>query len=192
MKESISKISFYYEPAKSSYEYIKSASLVFSRMDNDDNIYRQKYVLEHKSKKRNQIEEYRIIEVHFGADEIKTKMDSFDFDKLYPEAYKDDAHEYFYITYGDKVIETSDRNSIQDILDAFRFDELLTVTHKHFEYIGNVYEYLDLMKVLNSKVSDLSKDRLITLVDNFKLINPYKFFENIGNIENYLDILSKK
>lgn len=189
MNESIQKISIYYEPARTSYEYIQSASLVFSRMNNDDNIYRQKYVLEHKSKKRQRVEEYRMIEVHIGADKVQDKMKKFDFDKIYPEAYKDEEHEYFYIVCGDKIIETSDRESIQDILDAFRFDELLKITHKHFEYIKDVYEYLDLIKILDTKISNLSRTRMITLVDNFKLINPYKIFQNIGTLEDFLDNL---
>lgn len=181
------KFLIYYEPARASYEYIKSASLVFSRMSNNDNLYKQKYVIEHKSKNRQRIEEYKMTEVHLGADKIREKIDSIDFEKIYPSPIRDDKHEYFYISYDNKIIETSDRESIVDILVMFRFEELLGITHKHFQYIKDMYEYIDLVKVLDSKISGLSKEQTVTLAKIFKPNNPYIIFQSMGWLNQFLE-----
>lgn len=60
-------------PQKGEREFLKSFTLFFSRISENDDTYKQKAILEHKSKTRNRIEEYKMKEFHIGAKELQGK-----------------------------------------------------------------------------------------------------------------------
>lgn len=182
------KFTIYYEPAKINHEHVESATLAFSRLNTQDDTYKQKFVLEQKSKDGTRIEEYKMKEFHVGVHALLENIkNNIDFDKSYPAAIHDKAHEYFYISFGDKFIETSNRDSIQSILDAFQFDKLLSISHEHYKSIKDMYEYITLFEILNKKTMNLSAERMITLANIFKTKNPYQIFQSMGWLEKFLD-----
>jgi hypothetical protein len=178
-----SKFTIYYQPCSSSYEYIKSITLSFSRLENEDNIYKKKLILEHKSKTRNAIEEYKMKEVHIGADKIKEKINKIDFNQEKKVCETNGLEDYFLIQYGDKKIETSNKEEIQYILDMFNFDNLMTITHKHYSYIKDMDEYTELTKILYSKIPHLKREDLIMVSSEFKFTDPYHIFQRMPYFE---------
>lgn len=183
------KLIIYYEPQKGEREFLKSFTLSFSRISENDDTYKQKAILEHKSKTRNRIEEYKMKEFHIGAKELLNKISKIDFDKTYQKPKE--GYEYFCIMYDGKKIETSDRQEISDILEAFNFMKLSSITHKHFEYIKDMNEYTKLLDILNNKINELNGTQLSTLSRMFKLVNPYLLFQSMNWLPKFLDDCAK-
>ena len=181
----IDKLIIYYEPAEGTYEFTKSFTLSFSRINKEDNTYKKKAILEHISKKRNRLEEYKMKEMHTNADEIIAKIEKIDFNKKYTKPT--DTSETFCISYGDKQLITGKKEEIQKILQEFNFDKLLAITHKHYEYIKDMDEYTKLLDILNSKLADLSGEQLKVLCRVFKDVNPYSIFQSMGWLPKFLD-----
>lgn len=181
----ITKLNIYYEPAEGVYEYTKSFTLSFSRINEEDNTYKKKAILEHKSKKRQCVEEYKMKEIHIGAKELLEKIKKIDFDKEYTEPVENG--ETYCISYGDKRLITGKREEIEEILDLFNFGKLLAITHKHYEYIKDMDEYTQLLDILNNKLTDLSGEQLKILCKTFKEVNPYSIFQSMGWLSRYLD-----
>ena len=179
------KLIIYYEPAEDSYEFIQSFTLSFSRINKKDNTYKKKTILEHKSKKRNRVEEYKMKEFHIDADNILSKINKIDFDKEYTKPT--DSGETYCISFGDKKLITGKKEENQEILDDYNFDKLLAITHKHYEYIKDMDEYTKLLDILNSKLCELSGEQIKTLSGLFKEVNPYNIFQSMGWLPKYLD-----
>lgn len=179
------KLIIYYEPAEGTYEFTKSFTLSFSRINEKDNTYKKKAILEHQSRKRNRVEEYKMKEFHINADDILSKIEKIDFDKNYTQPTE--ISETYCISFGDKKLITGKKEEIQEILDDFNFDKLLAITHKHYEYIKDMDEYTKLLDVLNSKLGELSGEQLKTLCRVFKEVNPYSIFQSMGWLPRYLD-----
>ena len=179
------KLIIYYEPASGIHEYIKSFTLSFSRINEEDRLYKKKAVLQHKSKKRNCIEEYKMKELHTDAETIVDKISRINFHKAYSPIVE--GSDKFYITYGDNKIATSNKQEIQYILDLFNFDRILNITHKHYEYIKDMDEYTVLLDSLNKKLPELNGSQIKTLSRTFKYTNPYNVFQNISCLPNFLD-----
>ena len=183
------KLIIYYEPEENVNEYIKSFSLSFSRINEKDGTYKQKAVLEHRSKTRGTIEEYKMKEFHTKASEILKKIEKINFKKEYSKPVK--GAEYFCLIFGNEKIETSNYEEIKEILEDFSFMKLSAITHKHYRYIKDMNEYTKLMEILNGKISELNKDQLITLSDNFKNMDPYSIFQSMGWLPLFLDDIKK-
>lgn len=183
--DNYNKLIIYYEPLEGSREFLKSFTLSFSRISKTDNTYKQKAILEHKSKIRNCIEEYKMKEFHIGAKDLLKKIKNIDFDKKYTKPTK--QTEYFCISYGDKKIITGDRSEIEEILNNFNFIRLSSITHKHYEFIKDMNEYTNLLDILNSKISILNRSQLFTLSKMFKQINPYILFQSMSWLPKFLD-----
>lgn len=181
------KFVIYYEPPRSKREYLKSITLTISRINPDDNTYKIKLLQEHISKTRGVVEEYKMKEIHLGANEIIEKIEKVDFERNYSAACKDEKHDYFYISYGDKTIETSNIDDIEYILEEFCFNDLISITHKHYEYIKDMYEYTELVKILNNKINSLSGEQLATLSRLFKPSNPYLIFQSMAWLPEFLN-----
>ncbi len=182
------KLIIYYEPAEGAYEYTKSFTLSFSRINEEDGTYKKKAILEHKSKKRQCVEEYKMKEIHTDAEKVLEKINKIDFEKEYTKPT--DGGEIYHISYEDKRITTGKKEEIIDILNAFNFDKLLAITHKHYEYIKDMDEYTKLLDILNSKLADLSGEQLKVLCRTFKEVNPYSIFQSMGWLPRYLDDIS--
>ena len=185
--ENYAKFTIYYEPPTHIREFLKSVTFTVSRLNTNDNTYKIKLLQEHHSKTRENIEEYKMREIHIGAKEILDKINKIDFSKEYTPAIRNGMNDYFFICYGNKKIETSDKESIQYILDMFRFDELICITHKHYVYIKDMYEYLNLFNILSSKIGSLTGEQLATLSKLFKPSNPYLIFQSMAWLPIYLD-----
>lgn len=184
-----SKLIIYYKPSKGYNNRIETFTFSISRIDIKDNIYKQKVIIEHKSSITGEIEEYKLKEIHLNAAQIIDKILSIDFNKNYPAPIFDNKHDYFLVKYDNKKIETSDKESIKYILDLFKIDKLMSITHKHYKYIKDMYEYTELVDILNTKNNELTGKQLITLAHIFKRVDPYDIFENMDYLEKYLDTI---
>ena len=185
----ISKIIFYYEPGNKK-KYTSSFTLSFSRINEETDTYKQKVILQHWSEKRNQLEEYKMKEVHFGAKQLIEKIQKIDFTKQY-ESPKS-GEEMLFISYGDKKIYTGDMDAVKEVLDLFQLLELADITHRHYEYIKDMYEYIALKKLMINKSSTLSAGKRECLNDIFRNYNPYKTFQSISYLDDYLDFVISK
>lgn len=183
------KLIIYYKPAEGTYEYTKSFTFSISRINEQDDTYKKKIILEHISKKRNRVEEYKLKEIHINAKEIIAKIKEIDFNKTYTAPITN-GDEYD-IIYGDRRISTGKKEEIQEILNAFNFDKLLAITHKHYEYIKDMDEYTKLLDILNSKLGELNGKQLSVLSSVFKDVNPYHLFQSMGWLPKYLDDIAR-
>jgi hypothetical protein len=181
----IKKLIIYCEPAAGVHEYVKSFTLAFSRINKEDKVYKKKAVLQHNSKSRNCVEEYKMKEIHTDADVILDKIAKIDFEKEYSPIV--DGADKFYITYDDNKIQTSNKEEIQYILDLFNVDKLMNISHKHYEYIKDMDEYTILLDTLNSKLPDLDGNQIKTLSRTFKYTNPYNIFQSMSWLPIFLD-----
>ena len=181
------KLTIYYKPQENKGEYVKSFTLSFSRINLTDNTYKQKAILEHRSKNRNRIEKYNLKEFHIGANELVRKFDKFDFEKEYskPEKEKD----YFCITYKDKEIETSNYEEIKSFLEDLDFLSLVSITHKHYPFIKDMYEYAALSNILSEKMLKLNGKQMMALINIFKNSDPYVVFSNMNDLSYFLSTI---
>lgn len=180
------KFIIYYEPVKDDREYMKSFTLSFSRINKEDNTFKKKVILEHRSRARNTIEEYKIKEIHLGAKNLLDKIHKVDFKKSYSKPVK--GSEYFCIKYGNRMIETSNIDEIRDILELFNFVKLSDITHKHYKYIKDMDEYTKLLDILNSKITSLNGEEISSLSQIFKTIDPYKIFQSMDRLPEFIKL----
>ena len=185
----VSKLMFYYEPAGKN-PYTRSYTLSFSRLDSESNTYKQKAILQHWSDKRNNLEEYKLKEVHIGVDKLLEKIEKIDFDKEYSAPKS--GEETMYIYYGDKKIATSNIDEVRDILNMFNFFELYSITHRHYGDIKDMNEYIALKKTLDEKVKELSPEMQVNAIKVFRDNNPYTTFQSIANLDDYIQFKLSK
>lgn len=179
------KFIIYYKPAGTG-KGVNALTLSFSRLSTEDNTYKQKLILEYTNE-NGQIEEYKIKEFHIGANEILEKIDNIDFSRFYINKKEYDDQDYILIKYGNKKIETTDKKQVDDILNLFKFNDLMHITRKHFKYIKDMYEYVDLVNILNSKLNSLSGKQMAKLSHLFSHEDPYRIFQSMAWLPEYLD-----
>lgn len=182
--DNISKLMFYFEPSQKNNSRVRSYTLSFSRIDKDNNVYRQKAILQYWSEKRNILEEYKMKEVHVGAKELYEKIKKIDFTKQYSSP-KDNGDK-LYICYEGKQLLIGDLQEVKDILEMFNFLDLYKISHKHYNYIKDMNEYIELKNILYKKAKELSIEEQTVLDNLFKENDPYKIFHNIPYLKNYL------
>jgi hypothetical protein len=182
--DKISKLIFYFEPKQSCGLRTRSYTLSFSRIDKKSNIYKQKAILQYWSEERNTIEEYKMKEVHIGADILFEKIKNIDFNRTYTPP--NDNSDKLYICYNGKQITIGNVKEVEDILNEFNFFDLYKISHKHYNHIKDMNEYIILKKILYKKAEDLSIEKQVLLDDIFKSTNPYVLFQSIPYLQEYL------
>jgi hypothetical protein len=113
------KLQIYYQPANGNANGIKSLTVSFYEFDPPHNTYKQKIVLEIGDAK------YKIKRYTGGYGALEPKLAAIDLIK-YPQNRVSFAEDYFYIKFGDQVLTTNNKAEIQDLLDAFGFDTVLS------------------------------------------------------------------
>ena len=179
------KLIIYFEPSQNELPGVISITLSFSRISEKDNTYKQKLILQHLND-RGLVDKYKIKEFHVGADKIIKKIEKIDFEGKYDENSTEENAETFLIKCDDKVIYTSNKEQLSEILQLFNFNEVINIPKEHYSHIVDVYEYLELMKILKNKRKDLN-DKQKVILDNIVYNNPYDAFYRLSYLPKYLD-----
>lgn len=112
------KLQIYYQPVQDNPDHLKSLTLSFYDFDETARTYKKKIVLEQCGNK------YKIKEILTNLDEISELINSVDF-KKYTATDVNPGDPYYFIKKGDLSFATSSTASIQELLDAVHFDEIL-------------------------------------------------------------------
>lgn len=179
------KLLIYFEPSPENMPGVISITLTFSRMNKENNTYKQKLILQYLNDK-GLPEKCKIKEFHVGADKVLEKIEKIDFEAKYDEPSNDENAETFMIKLDDKIIYTSDRKALSEILQLFNFEEITNIPKEHYKHITNLYEYLELMRILKNERKSLTPEYnkiLNRILEN----NPYDAFYRISYLEKYLN-----
>lgn len=179
-----SKLIIYYHPSEKEKSKIKSLTLSFSRLNDENDTYRQKLILQQNI--NNKIEEYKIKEFHLNAEKIKEKIRKIDFEREYDKV-NDLLEEYYLIKFNNKEIKTNNHNQIKYILDIFNFDDLMQIQHYHYKYIKDMYEFVSINNLLNAKAISLDKPQMLKLVEILKVEDPYRIFRNMIKLDEFIN-----
>ena len=112
------KLQIYYQPVQDNPDHLKSLTLSFYDFDEVAGTYKKKIVLEQNGSK------YKIKNVLTNLEEIRVLIDSVDFAN-YTATDVNPGDPYYFIKKGDRSLATGNASSIQALLDAVHFDEIL-------------------------------------------------------------------
>ena len=180
------KFIIYYQPPSVELTGLKSLTLSFSRLDEETNTYKQKLIAEAKDES-GIVQKYKISEFHIGLDKIQEKINAVDFNQSFDKPEHNSTSPIFLIKYDDKKIETSNYNQVKEILELFRFSEMINISRKHYHCIKDLYEYLELQDIIQEKCKRLSPSLKSVYFSLIQDEDPYKTFQNMGWLEEYLN-----
>lgn len=111
------KFTLYYQPKTRVGEEIRSLSISFYDFEPSGN-YKKKVVLE-----KTNGEKYKIKETLTGYNEFLQKINA-QLLVITKEECVDTTDNYFYVQYGEHVLETNNKKNVQPLLDTIGFDDI--------------------------------------------------------------------